>query len=66
MKDLRQKVASLRRQRGYTVAELAERTGLNPSNISLIENGKRQPQVNTLQKILDSLDADLIIKERDV
>lgn len=56
----------LRKQKGITLSQLSEMTGLNRSNLSLIENGKRQPQVNTLQKILDSLDADLIIKERDV
>lgn len=37
----------------------------NISNISLIETGKRIPQIDTLIKILDALDAELMIRKKD-
>ncbi len=36
--------------------ELAERTGLDRSYLSLIEGGKRKPTVETLQSISDALE----------
>ena len=48
-----------------TVRALAQATGLNISNISLIETGKRIPQIDTLIKILDALDAELMIRKKD-
>lgn len=54
-------LANLRRERKMTVRALAQATGLNISNISLIETGKRIPQIDTLIKILDALDAELMI-----
>ena len=48
-----------------TVRALAQATGLNISNISLIETGKRIPQIDTLIKILAALDAELMIRKKD-
>lgn len=58
-------LANLRRERMMTVRALAQATGLNISNISLIETGKRIPQIDTLIKILDALDAELMIRKKD-
>lgn len=58
-------LANLRRERKMTVLALAQATGLNISNISLIETGKRIPQIDTLIKILDALDAELMIRKKD-
>jgi len=58
-------LANLRRERKMTVRALAQATGLNISNISLIETGKRIPQIDTLIKILDALDAELMIRKKD-
>lgn len=58
-------LANLRRERKTTVRALAQATGLNISNISLIETGKRIPQIDTLIKILDALDAELMIRKKD-
>lgn len=58
-------LANLRRERKMTVRALAQATGLNISNISLIETGKRIPQIDTLMKILDALDAELMIRKKD-
>ena len=63
--DIAKRLASLRKRRGYTIAKLSELTGLNGANLSLIETGKRQPQINTLQTILEALNAELVIKEKD-
>lgn len=57
-------LANLRRERKMTVRALAQATGLNISNISLIETGKRIPQIDTLIKILDALDAELMITQK--
>ena len=57
-------LANLRRERKMTVRALAQATGLNISNISLIETGKRIPRVDTLAKILSALGAELTIKKR--
>lgn len=59
------RLAALRQKRGMTVRDLAEATGINPSNLSLIETGKRKPQTDTLQRILDALGAEMIIKEKE-
>lgn len=58
-------LANLRIERKMTVRALAQATGLNISNISLIETGKRIPQIDTLIKILDALDAELMIRKKD-
>ena len=57
-------IKQLRIKRDISVRELAEKTGYNISNLSLIETGKRQPQLDTLTRILDALDAELVIKEK--
>jgi transcriptional regulator with XRE-family HTH domain len=44
-----------RSARGLTQTELAERTSIGPSELSLIESGKRQPTVKVLGQISDAL-----------
>lgn len=50
-----------RREAGLTQKELAERTGLQQSNISRIENGNGNPSLETLNKIAQSLGKKLVI-----
>lgn len=64
MKILEQ-LAELRMQRGVNLRTLSEMTGYNISNLSLIERGERQPQLDTLEKILNALGAELTIRMRD-
>jgi len=64
MTDIQLKIASLRKQRGITLSQLSEMTGLNRSNLSLIERGLREPGIEMFQKILDALDAELTITMR--
>lgn len=65
MSNIYDTLVALRKRRGYTIAKLSELTGLNGANLSLIETGKRKPQIDTLIKILDSLGAEIIIREKD-
>ena len=44
-------LAYLRRQRGWSQAELARRSGLHPSTISLAESGRFRLSNTQLQKI---------------
>ncbi|SFE34002.1 Helix-turn-helix [Chitinophaga sp. CF118] len=44
-------VATIRRKHGMKQLELAEKTGLSASAISLIESGKKNPSEETLDKI---------------
>ena len=50
-----------RREAGLTQKELAERTGLQQSNISRIENGNGNPSLETLNKIAQGLGKKLVI-----
>ena len=50
-----------RREAGLTQKELAERTGLQQSNISRIENGNGNPSLETLNKIAQGLGKKLAI-----
>ncbi|HWQ84468.1 MAG TPA: helix-turn-helix domain-containing protein [Anaerolineales bacterium] len=45
----------LREERGITIRELAEQSGLAVNTLSLIENGKTSPSVSTLQQLAAAL-----------
>ena len=49
--------ARLRRARGMTQEQLAERSGFSQQYISGLENGRRNPTVVTLFEIARALDA---------
>ncbi len=46
-------IAQLRKERGLSQRELAERAGITHSAISSIENAKVSPSVSSLQKIVN-------------
>jgi len=48
----------LRAARGISSRELARRTGYDASHISLIENGKRSPSLEALDKLATALQVD--------
>jgi XRE family transcriptional regulator, fatty acid utilization regulator len=50
-----QRLRHLRRQRGYTLSDLGERVGRAPSQLSLLENGKREPKLSLLQALAHAL-----------
>lgn len=48
-------------QRNLTQAELAKKVGLSDSYISLMEQGKRDPSMSTIESIADALHVPLFI-----
>ena len=50
-----QRLKHLRKQRGLTLADLAERVGRAPSQLSLLENGKREPKLSLLKSLATAL-----------
>src|SRR3954454_3043879 len=51
-----QRLRHLRKARGLTLAELGERVGRAPSQLSLLENGRREPRVSLLRQLATELD----------
>lgn len=62
--DIALQVIDLRRKRGLTQKQLAERCGIDQGDISRIERGSTSPTARTLQRIADVLDADLRLVAR--
>lgn len=55
-----QNISSIRKQRGYTLSELSERTGISKSYLSNIErNLKQNPSIHVIEKIAEVLNVDL-------
>ena len=50
----------LREERDLTIRTLSEMSGLNVNTLSLIENGKSSPSVNTLQRLALALDVPIV------
>lgn len=57
-------LADMRTKRGLTQRQLAELTGLSYGNIGKLETGRYNVSVDILYKILDALDAELVIKDK--
>ncbi|MGH3327179.1 MAG: helix-turn-helix domain-containing protein [Streptomycetales bacterium] len=51
-----QRLRHLRRTRGLTLAGLGERVGRAPSQLSLLENGRREPRLSLLTSLATALD----------
>ncbi|TXK82521.1 helix-turn-helix domain-containing protein [Paenibacillus sp. N3.4] len=55
-----QNISSIRKQRGYTLSELSERTGISKSYLSNIErNLKQNPSIHVMERIALVLKVDL-------
>lgn len=50
-----QRLRHLRRARGLTLADLGERVGRAPSQLSLLENGRREPKLSLLNALASAL-----------
>jgi transcriptional regulator with XRE-family HTH domain len=55
-----EKLRRLRKQRGLTQAKLAVQAGLDPSSLSQIETGARQPNTRTLEKLAGVLGVEVV------
>ena len=59
------KIAELRRQKGLTQAELAEKCNLNIRSIQRIESGDVVPRANTIKILSNELDSKLPIPKTE-
>ncbi len=50
------KLKSIRKDRGYSLEDLAKRTGFSKSFLSQIENGKNSPSIASLKRITQALE----------
>ena len=57
LKVLGGNIAALRKSRGMTQADLAYSIGMEVPNLSVIENGKSNPQILTIARIAAALDS---------
>lgn len=57
--SLGQSIRMLRKNKGLTLAELANKVGSHVGNLSRIERGSAKPSLNLLYKISDALDYSL-------
>jgi transcriptional regulator with XRE-family HTH domain len=58
------KVAEQRQAKGLSQRELAEIVGTTQSAIARLERGGRPPRIDTLLRIADALDCDLVVELR--
>ncbi|WP_432486733.1 cupin domain-containing protein [Kineococcus sp. SYSU DK018] len=56
---LNERVRSLRKQRGMSLRQLAEATGLSAALLSQVERGTTDPSLSTVRKLASVLGADL-------
>jgi transcriptional regulator with XRE-family HTH domain len=56
------KVSERRQARGLSQRELAELTGTTQSAIARLEAGGRPPRIDTLLRIADALDCELVVE----
>ena len=57
-----EKVAERRQASGLSQRELAELVGTTQSAIARLERGGRPPRIDTLLRIADALDCDLVVE----
>jgi transcriptional regulator with XRE-family HTH domain len=57
-------VAERRQAQGLSQRELAELVGTTQSAIARLERGGRPPRIDTLLRIADALDCDLVVELR--
>jgi len=59
MNDIHEKIRALRNERGLTLKELSEMTGLSAGFLSLIERGSSSLAITSLKKIADAFGLDI-------
>jgi transcriptional regulator with XRE-family HTH domain len=59
-----EQVSEQRKARGLSQKELAELTGTTQSAIARLESGGRPPRIDTLLRIAEALDCELIVELR--
>jgi transcriptional regulator with XRE-family HTH domain len=54
---------SLRKRRGWSQTELADRVGINRTYLSQLENGELSDQFKRLLDLLNELEAEIVIRD---
>jgi ribosome-binding protein aMBF1 (putative translation factor) len=62
--QIAEQVSSHRRGRGLSQAELAELCGTTQSAIARLESGGRPPRIDTLLRVANALDCNLVVELR--
>lgn len=62
--QIAEQVVEQRKARGLSQKELAELTGTTQSAIARLESGGRPPRIDTLLRIAEALDCELIVQLR--
>lgn len=57
-------LAKLRKEKGWTQEQLAEKSGVNRSSVAGIEKGKQGVSTHSLYAIAEALDCDILIEVR--
>ncbi len=66
MSSIGENIKRIRKEKGYSQKQLAEKLVTTPQNLAQYENGKRIPKIETIQKIANALDCDVSdIREYD-
>ena len=58
--DIGQRLRDIRSERGLSIRDLARKSGLNVNTLSMIENGKNSPSLETLQQLSFALEMPII------
>lgn len=61
-KNIGEIIRFLRFQRGWTMADLAEKASVSPSTMSRIESGERNPSFKVMVKLFQALGRPIDIK----
>jgi len=59
LKLIGNRIQAIRKERNMSLRDVAFKIGMETSNLSVIENGKSNPQVMTFAKIAFALEVDL-------
>ena len=60
--DIIRAIVSARTSQNLTQKQISEKTGIDQSDISKLENGTRNPSINLLKRLADGLGMDLKIE----
>lgn len=61
-KEIRDAIIEIRKSKGISQKELAQKTGISQTNISKIENGYYVPSISVLKRIADGLEKRLNVE----
>ena len=57
-------INKIRTERGITMQDLAEASGVSISAISKYESGKRAPRMDSFTKLMDALDTEILLTNK--